>query len=479
MKSGGSSPMRILLLNPCDDRTICAEGAPLFGLLSLGAYLKKQDYDVHGMDFNYPSVNIHERYLKNPENLVEEIRQFNPDVCGITTMTHTRYNAYYWAKIVKGLNKDTKVVLGGVHASAEPVSILKNMPQVDIVVIGEGEITIDELCNAIKTKGDLSRVKGIAYRDNGEVRITPSREYIENIDLLPTIDRRLFLRKEAIPKIKILDMMVGRGCPSRCKFCSSAFFWKGHRRVRSAKSVVAEIKESLTFFPSINFIKFRDETLLANKETAFEIMGYLKRTRLPWECWSRICDLDEEGIRTMKASGCWRVRIGIETGSEKLMRDLCKPVDLSKVPEVFQLLRKYRLKYSPSFILGLPGSHPRDIYATLDLIKKIKTDPSSCTISMSTFLFPGTVYFEDFKRRNPDFTWEATPERYRKLPCVLDTQGNYLFPIVSLPKGMPRWECHLLYIQATFSSYPLASLRRLFYLIGLFIRRLMLKGVYK
>lgn len=218
--------MKVLLLNPCDDRFLCEQGEPVFGLLSLGTYLKHKGYDVYGIDLNYPYTNMRERYLRSPVYLVEEIKRFNPDVCGITTLTHTRYNAYYWAKVVKGLNKNIIVVLGGIHTSAEHASILKNFPQVDFVVIGEGEITTDELCIAIKRNYDLNDVKGIAFRKNGEIKITALREPIEDIDSLPIVDRRLFLKDETIPKVRVFEMMTGRGCPSRCKFCSSAFFWK-------------------------------------------------------------------------------------------------------------------------------------------------------------------------------------------------------------------------------------------------------------
>jgi radical SAM superfamily enzyme YgiQ (UPF0313 family) len=463
--------MRILLLNPCDDRSLFEEGAPLFGLLSIGTYLQAQGYDVYGIDLNYPYTNMQERYLRSPKNLIVEIKRFNPDICGISTFTHTRYNAYYWAKIVKELNKNTVIIFGGVHASADPIGILENVPQVDFVVIGEGEITMDELCKAIEKKSDFEKVKGIAFRNNGQIKMTSSREFINDINLLPNIDRGLFLKRETIPKIKVLEMMAGRGCPSHCKFCSSAFLWKGHRRIRSADNIIEELEKGLSCFPNVRFIKFRDETLLADTKIAFEIMRTLKKIGLPWECWSRIYDLDESVIKMMKSAGCWRVRIGIETGSKRLMRDLRKPVNLNKVPAVFNILRKYRLKYSPSFILGLPGSNTNDIYETLKLIKEIKTDPSSCTISMSTFLFPGTDYFEDFRKHNNDFNWEGTPEKYKRQPCVLDIYGNYLFPIATLPKEISNWKCHLLYVKATFPSHPIYSIRRLISLIILAFRK--------
>lgn len=175
----------------------------------------------------------------------------------------------------------------------------------------------------------------------------------------------------------------------------------------------------------------------------------------------------------MKSAGCWRVRIGIETGSKKLMQDLRKPVNLDEVPEIFSLLRKYKLRYSPSIILGLPNSNINDVYATLDLIKRIKTDPAHCTISMSTFLYPGTDYFENFKKENIDFKWENTSEKYKKRPCIMDIYGNYLFPITTFPSEIFKWKCHLLYISYTFSGHPFNSLKRLFSLICIFWQNLL------
>ena len=217
--------MKILLLNPCGDSWRYNEGAPLFGLLSLGAYLRLKGHDVYGIDLNYPYYSVQERYLRSPVTLVEEIKRLNPDICGITTFTHSRYNAYYWAKVIKCINKNVPVVLGGVHASAEPISILENVPQVDIVVIGEGEIAMNELCMAIKNKAPLDNITGIAFRSNDQVNVTAPREFIVDMDSLPSIDRKLFLKNETISKVKVLEIMAGRGCPSRCKFCSSASFW--------------------------------------------------------------------------------------------------------------------------------------------------------------------------------------------------------------------------------------------------------------
>jgi len=465
--------MRILLLNPCDDRSKFHVGSAVFGLLNIGTYLMTKGHEVRGIDLNHAAKNLNRPYLKSSAAIVEEIRQFNPDVCGITTFTYTRHNAYYWAKLVKGLNKNIKIVLGGVHASAEPLGVLENVPEVDFIVIGEGEITMEELCVAISRNGDLSNVKGIAFRNNGQLKVSPARQPIEDINILPKINRRLFLKENMIPKVKQLEIMAGRGCPSQCKFCSSGYFWKGHRRIRSAKNIIEELEEGVRLFPNLNFIRFWDETLLKDGPIAFEIMATLKKIGLPWECWSRVCDLDEDKIKKMKNSGCWRVRIGLETGSARLMRDLKKPVDLNKVTDLFRMFRKYKLKYSPSIIFGLPGSEVKDIYDTLKLLKNIKADPSSCTISMSTFLFPGTEYFEDFKKENSDFTWEGTRRKYKNTACIKDRYGNYLFPTVGLPKNMPNWKCHLLYIKSTFLNHPVNTSKRLFSLLGIFLWRIL------
>jgi len=463
--------MKILLLNPCDGRSLYKDGTTLFGLLAIGAYLKKQGHWIKGIDLTHPYRSVKERYLESPRGLIEKIRQFNPDICCISVYTETRYNAYYWAKQIKKINKDTVVVLGGVHASAEPASILEDVPEVDFIVIGEGEITMVQLADSIARRSSFEEIDGIAFRKDGQVKITTPREPVEDIDSLPVVDRMLFLEDRDASKVRFLEMMAGRGCPWRCKFCTSAFFWKGRRRVRSAANIIKELEQETARFPNIKFIRFWDESLLANKDLAFEVMKALKKIGLPWECWARTCDINEEVVKAMKDAGCWRVRIGIETGSKGLMRALKKPINLDQVPEKFALMRKYKLKYSPSFILGLPGSSAGDVYDTLNLIRRIKTDPASCTISMSTFLFPGTDYFEDFKEKNPDFRWQNTPEKYKGNGSFLDIRGNVLFPVTGLPKDMPNWKCHLLYVKSTLASHPLSSTKRMLGLGGLAIKK--------
>lgn len=451
--------MKILFLNCCGDKTIFQIGAPIFGMSAISAYLKQRGYKVKGIDLNLINKTKGEGYLDAPAEIIKEITEFNPDVCGMTCFTHTRHNVYHWARILKGINPSMKIVLGGVHASSEPVSVLKTIPEIDFIVIGEGEMTMNELCRAIShgrtDGGNLKKIDGIAFREKSEVVVNPQRAQIHDINLLPTMDRELFLTEEIVPKIRILEMMGGRGCPSQCKFCNSASFWKGGRRARSAESVIREISDALRRFPNIRFIKFRDETFFTDKDVAFKVMKQLKKIGLPWECWSRLHDLNEDIIKAMADSNCSRVRIGIESGSKRLIKDTKKYIDIDKAPAVFSMLRRYKINYSPSFILGLPGSALEDVYASLDLIRKIRVDPFSCTLSFDTFLFPGTEYFEEFKKKNPDFSWEGTPRKFRDGNCIIDRCDNYILPKVSLPRGMSAWKCQLLFIKSTFRAHPI------------------------
>jgi radical SAM superfamily enzyme YgiQ (UPF0313 family) len=355
----------------------------------------------------------------------------------MTCLTHSRHNAYFWAERVKELLPGVRVLLGGVHASAEPEETLRHIPSVDFVAIGEGEETAYALCRVLAEGGTLGSIAGLAHREDGNVRINTARPFLTDLNELPFIDRDLFLPSVAFGKVETLALMAGRGCPGHCKFCTSATLWHGRRRLRSLEHIRGEIEECRRKFPNVRFLKFRDEALLSKREWSLELLDYLRTLGLPWECWCKLSFLDEPMIAAMKQAHCYRVRIGIESGSARLQREMHKGVNLARAPEIYALMRRYGVRYSSSFILGLPGATADDVKATVDFARAIRTDPLSSTISFVTYLYPGTPYFEEYRRENPDFLWERVPRRFYAMPHAEDSRGNYLYPCAEMPDGVP------------------------------------------
>jgi radical SAM superfamily enzyme YgiQ (UPF0313 family) len=381
-----------------------------FSLSSLSAYIKPQghqtliydaDHAGHPVDMTSQELlDAFPLYLegyRNPEHPVwreaeEVMREFRPDLIGLTYLSTKKGAVEVLTRTAKRLFPDVPVVLGGSHASFLPESSLEQTGA-DFVVIGEGEETLSELIRFIET-GDTcySNILGLAYRHpSGSIAKTAPRPLISDLDSLPIPDRESLHRLDSYRSDDMGMIMTSRGCPFSCTFCSS--LWGQRVRHRSISNILSEIRYLHERFGTRN-IYFKDDTFTADRNWVLAFCEALKKTNLPisWECLTRIELVSEDLVLRMRESGMFNLKIGIETGSERLLRATNKKISLDQIKRGAAVLNQMGQKWSAFFMLGYPDETEEEIRMSWQLIEEIRPTYVSMSILAP---YPGcSTYYE-------------------------------------------------------------------------------------
>ncbi len=332
------------------------------------------------------------------KQLRERLIQRNPDVVGITATTPIFHAAINTAKIAKDETKAITVI-GGIHPTVLPNETIKHNA-IDVIVHGEGELTILELVKAIKQKRDLGTVKGISFRSNGEIITTSPREPIKDLDLLPFPARDLFpfhlyRGYETITRLTpATHIMTSRGCPFNCIFCATKTIWGRSVRVRSASNIADEIEHLINKF-RIREILLYDDTFNINLERAEAICDEIisRKLNILWKAQARVYPLTEKLLRKMKRANCWCVYFGVESGVSEILHNTKKGITLEQVAQAFKLAKKVGLQTGAYFMLGLPGDNETTMKETIEYAKHL--DPDFVVFSETT-VYPGTELFKSY-----------------------------------------------------------------------------------
>ncbi len=384
LKKGTMTSMKILLIYPYPlyDRSQEEDIKPVpIGVYYIGAVLKENHYDVEVLNW----YNIH----KTPQKIAEVLLEKKPDIIGFSILNANRWGGIEIAQIAKQINPDVKIVFGGVAATFLWKHFLKHFPQIDFVVIGEGEYAFLNLVKSIE-KGNYrntKNIKGIAFRKKGKIVKTKPAQVIQNLDDLP-IPAKYF---------EYQHVVFSRGCPWKCTFCGSPRFWGGKIRFHSPENFVSHIE--LLYNKGITFFYVSDDNFTINKNKVIEICKTIidKDLRIVWVAISRVSYIDEEILYWMRKAGCTQISYGIESGSEKIRDLLNKNVKTDQVKNAFALTHKYGIIARAYFIYGSPEESWETIQATIDLINQIK--PLICVLYILE-IYPGTKLYLDFQKRS-------------------------------------------------------------------------------
>ena len=307
--------MKILLINPNyhpDSPTYKIDPVPSLGLMYIASVLERNGFYVKIIDAFFEKL--------SEEDLSSEILDFSPKIVGITTDSINFFDSLKVAKISKTiLNPIT--VMGGPHATIRSKEVIE-YPEVDVVVIGEGEFTLLDVCNRIKKGDSLIGCKGTLIKENGEIILNPRRDRIENLDSLPYPARHLVRFKEYqrdylfgesnVLKLPVDRINSSRGCPYNCSFCSSREIWNKGYKTRSPKNVVDEIEFLIENY-NTKTIYFREDNFMVNEKRVSEICNEIKNRRLQidWVCSNRVNQVNETLLKEMSEAGCKAIWYGI------------------------------------------------------------------------------------------------------------------------------------------------------------------------
>jgi radical SAM superfamily enzyme YgiQ (UPF0313 family) len=354
------------------------------------------------------------------DSMLQEIIDFKPDIVGIGSMTLNYERARQIMSILKAQCGDTCLyVFGGVHPSIRPTEVYGETGA-DAVVVGEGEYALADIIRGKK----LSEIPGVYVGQRDFVRSA----LIENLDELPlpAYHRMPAFHKYLLPPGTFrgtwqahgtIVLMSARGCPAACIFCSSHLMFGRRIRRRSVDNVIFEIKYLLEHYGNTSFW-FADDTFTYQKQWVYEFCEKITPLHVVWGCQARSDTITDELVVTLKDSGCFQIDLGIESGSDRVLKILNKGETAAQHRNALQTLRRHRVRSLATFIIGTPGETIEDAELTKNLIKT--TAPSIVNIFFIT-PFPDTALFTMVEERGLWIQKHTTRVGIHDSPSIADT----------------------------------------------------------
>jgi anaerobic magnesium-protoporphyrin IX monomethyl ester cyclase len=382
-----------------------------------GAVRRHTDWEVrvYNADFSPKSETMQNEYVLGPgfdnyrKNLREptakvwgEIRkviaEYRPHVIGVTAKSQNFTSARIVARLAKEIDGGTVVIVGGPHPSFVGAEVLE-YPEFDLCVCGEGEATIVEILGAIAADRGFEAIAGVVHRQGGRAVRNPPRAFIEDLDslsfpheLAPEVLHDY--AKYPLPAFK--SIMAIRGCPFDCFFCGSRFIWSRCPRFRSAENVAREIAGLRK--KGVQTIDFEDDTFGINRKYIRELCEAIVEHSpgMRWTCELHAQLVDDDTISLLKSSGCYRMRMGVESGSNWMLKEIKKRITIEEAMAAARIIKKHGIELRVNFLVGFPQETEETLQATFNAMGRIKCDE----IIYSIFTpYPGTESFQLCKQR--------------------------------------------------------------------------------
>jgi anaerobic magnesium-protoporphyrin IX monomethyl ester cyclase len=362
------------------------------------------------------------KILEDPQHTIWEeterrILAEKPDLVGITCNSGNMDAARILVGRLK--RRGVPVVLGGSHPTVLPEQSL-NYTGADMAAIGEGELTLVRVMDALKGKGSLSDIPSLAWRENGRIAVNPRAELIAEIDGLPIPDRSFINRSEYFGEV----LLTGRGCPFDCAYCASRNIWGRKVRMRSVSSIIEELEilrrvaeseqpweselgrtrageEPFDSRPGRWVVKVVDDTFTVNRKRTLKLLDEIIAAGL--NCFEftggvRADTLDETLVEKMREANFRRVTLGVESGSPRILKMIRKGETNEDVKRAITLLRGAGIRSHAFFMIGLPDETPEDVELSKKLILDVQ--PDHVEINMVT-PYPGTDIFTKLIPEDP------------------------------------------------------------------------------
>ncbi len=378
------------------------------GILYISSYLEKHAVEHEVFDSTF----------YKPEDLHLYILEYNPQYIGIYVNLMTKLQVLKIISFLKGSMelKDTKIILGGPEVRNHADKFLSH--GADFIVLGEGEETFLELVHVLDAndKEKIASINGICYLGaNRELIKNQERNKIKDIDILP------FPNRKKVDLFKYLDVWKNhhgknaisistmRGCPYTCKWCSRAVYGLSYRR-RSASLVVEEIVAIQKAYTP-DTLWFVDDVFTVSHKWMQEFTAEIKKQNVSvqYECITRADRLNEEVFQLLKDSGCFRVWIGAESGSQNIIDAMDRRVDVNQVRAMIQLAKKYQIEAGTFIMLGYPGETESDIIETIHHLKTSNPDHFTITVA---YPIKGTELYQEVESDFIDpLPWDSSTDR--------------------------------------------------------------------
>ena len=422
---------KILLVNPPSSVavynrskiTAAVPRVPVQSLATLGAVLLRDGFDVQILDL---------MLSRNVENdIVARMREFQPEVVGVTFTTPLYNEALSICETVKRYDPDVLAIAGGVHPTVLPENTLR-ASRFDIVVVGEGDVTLPELMSA----DDPASVNGICYRQDGEFVRTPPRPLVQNLDELPFPAAHLYdihrYRTSRVTSRRnpVGGIITGRGCAFDCTFCNKSVF--GRRfRPKSPEYVLEEIKRLVRL--GYREIHVLDDLFAMDMKRAKRICELILEDGMDITInlfsGLRVNTVDRELLELLKAAGCYSVSYGPESGNQELLDSIKKGITLEQSRRAIALTKEVGLETVAFFMFGLPGETEETMWQTIDFAVELDPDYAKVTLLLP---FPSTPLFDELEEAGrvlsrdwQKYNFHCTSEVWQHPSLSWDTLKNY------------------------------------------------------
>lgn len=389
---------------------------PPLGILYLSAFLKQKNIDAA----------VYDTTFSTKEAFKEFLLQSRPPFVGLYVNLMTKINILEIVKFIRNEErlKHTRIILGGPEVRYHDEEFLRH--GADYIVLGEGETTLYDLLTTVDSAFSpfLDTIDGIAFINvKNEIVRTKEREKLKDIDILPFPDR------EAIDLNKYFNawktkhgqsaasVSTMRGCPYTCKWCSRAVYGLSYRR-RSPKLVVEELAWIQRKY-AVDTFWFVDDVFTVSHKWLNEFAEALKEKgiQIQYECITRADRMNDEVIELLRETGCFRVWIGAESGSQKILDAMDRRVETTKVQEMIQKSQAVGVQAGTFIMLGYPGETEQDIEETVQHL--IACDPDKFTITVAYPIKGTAMYAEVESSMIVNAEWDQRTDR------DLDFQRTY------------------------------------------------------
>jgi len=358
--------------------------APL-GILYLCSHLQAKGFDVEVFDTTFSSKAA----------LIERLQTGTPSTLGLYANLMTRSNIVELLRIAR--EAGWRTIVGGPEPGAYAKEYLD--AGAEFVVLGEGELTLEELMTAIRSGGldQVSKIDGLAYLENGDLRQTSPRAQIKCLDDQPWPARKMVNIQKYVDTWRThhgkgsVNFITARGCAYRCQWCSHQVYGNTHRR-RDPLLVVDEVEWLLSEYQP-DMVWVSDDVFTINHTWLRTYAAEMKRRglRIPFECISRADRLNEEAMDLLAELGCFRVWIGSESGSQRILDSMQRGVKLDQVQRAVELSKTRGIESGMFLMWGYDGEELEDIEATIQHVSRTQPDIFFTTVS---YPIKGTPYYK-------------------------------------------------------------------------------------
>ncbi len=366
--------MNVILINPpilSDERTggigpVIANlffNSPPLGIAYLAAVLEQKGHRVSILDAPVERIDF--------QQTLGRIEEFGAHVVGITSTTNFFHNAEALGARVKEKWPDMPVVIGGPHMSSFPDHCMER-ECFDVGVRHEGEITFPELLDAIHDRSRWPQIQGIAYRENGRLVKNEPRPPIDDLDALPFPARHLLKNELYVPQpndehgLPKFAMITARGCPYQCIFCDKSAMGKRYRAM-SPERAMDEVEMVLKDYGAKD-IAFVDSTFTVHPERVERFCEIIldRGLKFSWTCTARADKVTKPLLALMHRAGCWRIRLGVESGNDEVLKFIKKNVTKEQVRNAATWAAEVGMQPKAFFMVGHLVDTPETINETID-----------------------------------------------------------------------------------------------------------------